>query len=62
MSQPALLTLARTASLIGGLLWACLAPVFVYADGALDKPGTDTFLVNPAVWQPGSVNSVGRAV
>jgi hypothetical protein len=25
------------------------------------KP-SDTFLVNPAVWQPGSVNSVGRAV
>lgn len=25
------------------------------------KPA-DTFLVNPAVWQPGSVNSVGRAV
>jgi hypothetical protein len=25
------------------------------------KP-SDTFLVNPAVWQPGFVNSVGRAV
>jgi hypothetical protein len=25
------------------------------------KP-SDTFLVNPAVWQPGYVNSVGRAV
>jgi transposase InsO family protein len=25
------------------------------------KP-SDTFLVNPAVWQPGSVNSVRRAV
>jgi hypothetical protein len=25
------------------------------------KP-SDRFIVNPAVWQPGSVNSVGRAV
>jgi hypothetical protein len=38
MSQPALLTLSRMASVVGGLLWACLAPVFVYADRALDRP------------------------
>jgi len=43
MSQPALLTLSPTASVVGGLLWACLAPVFVYADSALDKPGTAGF-------------------
>ena len=29
MSQPALLTLSRTASVLGGLLWAYLAPLFV---------------------------------
>jgi hypothetical protein len=43
MSQPALLTLSRTASLVGGLLWACLPPVFTYADSALDQPGTAGF-------------------
>jgi hypothetical protein len=35
--------LSRAASIIGGLLWACLAPVFVYSDSALDKPGTAGF-------------------
>ena len=59
MSQPALLTLARTASLIGGLLWACLAPVFVYADGALDKPGTAGFaLAVSSMWLLGVVSLV----
>jgi hypothetical protein len=45
MSQPALQTLSRTASVVGGLLWACLAPVFVYADSALDKPGSAAFVL-----------------
>ena len=43
MSQPPTLRLSRAASIIGGLLWACLAPVFVYSDSALDKPGTAGF-------------------
>jgi len=50
MSQPALLTLSRTASLVGGVLWACLAPVFVYADSALDKAGTAGFALAAAPW------------
>jgi undecaprenyl-diphosphatase len=37
-SQPRLLKLSRTVSIVGGLLWACLAPVFLYADSALDEP------------------------
>jgi hypothetical protein len=53
MSQPALQTLSRTASVVGGLLWACLAPVFVYADSALDKPGSAAFvLARTSMWQP----------
>jgi hypothetical protein len=40
---------------------------YVKSVGARHAPRTgrkpsDTFLVNPAVWQPGFVNSVGRAV
>ena len=59
MSQPALLTLSRTASVVGGLLWACLAPVFVYADGALDKPGTPGFaLAVSSMWLVGVVSLV----
>ena len=47
-------TLSRTASVIGGLLWACLAPVFVYADSALDKPGTAAFaLAVSSMWLVG---------
>jgi hypothetical protein len=59
MSQPALLTLSRTASLVGGLLWACLAPVFVYADSALDDPGTAGFaLAVSSMWLAGVVSLV----
>ena len=54
MSQPALLTLSRTASVVGGLLWASLAPVFVYADSALDRPGTAGFtLAISSMWLVG---------
>jgi hypothetical protein len=59
MSQPALLTLSGTASVVGGLLWACLAPVFVYADSALDKPGTAGFaLAVSSMWLVGVVSLV----
>jgi hypothetical protein len=61
MSPPALLTetLSRKASLVGGLLWACLAPVFVYADRALDKPRTAGFaLVVSSMWLVGVVSLV----
>ena len=55
----ALLTLSRTASLVGGLLWACLAPVFVYADSALDKPGTAEFaLAVSSMWLVGVASLV----
>jgi hypothetical protein len=59
MSQPVLQTLSRTASLVGGLLWGCLAPVFVYADSALDKPGTAGFaLAVSSMWLVGVVSLV----
>jgi hypothetical protein len=59
MSQPALLTWSRTASLVGGLLWAGLAPVFVYADSALDRPGTAGFaLAVSSIWLVGVVSLV----
>jgi hypothetical protein len=59
MSQPALLTLSRTASLVGGLLWGCLAPVFVCAGSALDKPGTAAFaLAVSSMWLVGVVSLV----
>jgi hypothetical protein len=59
MSQPALLRLSRTASLVGGLLWACLAPVFVYADRALDKPGSAAFaLAVTSMWLVGVASLV----
>jgi hypothetical protein len=59
MSQPALLTLSGAASLVGGLLWACLAPVFVYADSAQDKPGTAEFaLAISSMWLVGIVSLV----
>jgi hypothetical protein len=59
MSQLALLTLSRTASLVGGLLWACLAPVFVYADSALDDLGTAGFaLAVSSTWLVGVVSLV----
>ena len=57
--QPALLRLSRTASLVGGLLWACLAPVFVYADRALDKPGSAAFaLAVTSMWLVGVASLV----
>jgi hypothetical protein len=43
MSQPSLLRLSRTASIVGGLLWVCLPPVFVYTARGLDKPATAEF-------------------
>jgi hypothetical protein len=59
MSQPALLTLSGAASLVGGLLWAYLAPVFVYADSALDDPGTAGFaLAVSSTWLVGIVSLV----
>jgi hypothetical protein len=59
MSQPARLPLSRTASLVGGLLWACLAPIFVYADSALDKPGTAGFVLAViSIWLVGVVSLV----
>src|SRR5215212_10768330 len=59
MSQPARLTLSRSASIVGGLLWACLAPVFVYADRALHKPGTAGFaLAVSSMWLVGVVSLV----
>ena len=59
MSQPALLTLSRTASVVGGLLWACLTPVFVYADSALDKPGSAAFvLARTSMWLVGVASLV----
>jgi hypothetical protein len=59
MSQPALLRLSRTASIVGGVLWACLAPVFVYADPALDKPGSAAFvLAVTSIWLVGVVSLV----
>src|SRR5215212_10702180 len=59
MSQPARLTLSRSASIVGGLLWACLAPVFVYADSALDKAGTAGFaLAVSSMWLVGVVSLV----
>jgi hypothetical protein len=59
MSQPAPLTSSRTASIVGGLLWACLALVFVYADPALDTPGTAAFaLAVSSMWLVGVVSLV----
>jgi hypothetical protein len=59
MSPATLLTLSRTASVVGGLLWACLPPVFVYADSALDKPGTAGFaLAASSMWLVGIVSLV----
>lgn len=54
MSQPALQTLSRAASVVSRLLWACLAPVFVYADNVRDKPGTPGFaLAVRSMWLVG---------
>ena len=57
MSQPSLHRLSRTASIVGGLLWACLAPVFVYAETGLDKPATAAFaLAATSMWLVGVVS------
>jgi len=59
MSQPALQTLSPMASVVGGLLWACLAPVFVYADSALDKPGSAALvLAVTSMWLVGVTSLV----
>ena len=59
MNQPSFLTLSWTASLVGGLLWACLSPVFVYADSGLDRPGTVGFaLAGISMWLVGVVSLV----
>ena len=51
--------MSRTASIVGELLWACLAPVFVYADSALDKSGTAGFaLAVSSMWLVGVVSLV----
>ena len=57
MSQPSLLRWSRTASIVGGLLWACLPPVFVYTAGGLDKPATAGFaLAAISMWLVGVVS------
>jgi hypothetical protein len=57
MNQPLFLRLARTSSIIGGLLWACLPPVFVYADRGLDRPATAGFaLAAISMWLVGVVS------
>ena len=57
MNQPSFLRLARTASIVGGLLWACLPPVFVYADRGLDRPATAGFaLAATSMWLVGVVS------
>jgi hypothetical protein len=57
MNQPSFLRLARTASIVGGLLWASLPPVFVYADRGLDRPATAGFtLAAISMWLVGVVS------
>jgi hypothetical protein len=57
MSRSSLLRLSRTASIVGGLLWACLPPVFVYTDRALDKPATAGFaMAATSMWLVGVVS------
>jgi hypothetical protein len=57
MNQPSLLGLSRTASVVGGLLWACLPPVFVYASRGLDEPATAEFaLAATSMWLVGVVS------
>jgi hypothetical protein len=52
MSQPGPLRLPRAASLLGGLFWLCVAPALVYADNALDKPGTTVQFLDVKVAYP----------
>jgi len=57
MNQPPLLRLSRTASIVGGLLWACLPPVFVYTSRGLDRPATAGFaLAAISIWLVGVVS------
>ena len=57
MNQPPLLRLSRTASIVGGLLWACLPPVFVYTSRGLDKPATAEFALSAiSMWLVGVVS------
>ena len=56
-SQQSLLKLSRTASVVGGLLWVCLAPVLIYADSELDEPGTaESALAASSIWLAGVVS------
>jgi hypothetical protein len=55
MSQPSLLGWSRTASIVGGLLWACLPPI-VYADSGLDEPATAAFALATSMWLVGVVS------
>ena len=49
--------IARTASIVGGLLWASLPPVFVYISRGLDKPATAEFaLAAISMWLVGVVS------
>ena len=57
MNQQSFPRFARTASIVGGLLWACLPPVFVYATRGLDKPATAEFaLAVTSTWLVGVVS------
>ena len=57
MNQPSFLRWARMASIIGGLLWACLPLVFVYAVRGLDEPATAGFaLAAISMWLVGVVS------
>ena len=57
MSRPTLLGLSRTASIVGGVFWACLPPVFVYTSGGLDEPATAGFaLAATSMWLVGVVS------
>ena len=57
MSRPVLPRFARPASIVGGLLWACLPPVFVYADRGLDRPASVEFAVAAtSMWLVGVVS------
>jgi hypothetical protein len=57
MNQLLLLRLSRTASIVGGLLWASLPPVFVYLGPGLDQPATAGFaLAATSMWLVGVVS------
>jgi hypothetical protein len=57
MNQPSFLRFARTVSIVGGLLWACLPPVFVYLGPGLENPATAGFaLAATSMWLVGVVS------